>query len=322
MLRCAARRSLRRRCSSGVATVTSYQLRSHFVSNAIPMIGFGFMDQTVMVHAGNAIDLTFGVTFGLSTLSAAACGQICSDVAGVTFGGAIESLAAKCGLPDPKLSSKQQGLAVVQRVGFFGRIAGVVLGCVLGLMNLFMVDASKTQQLKLERISESQTEHSVSVSNRDREDATTVTVHGPDTDGLLASIATTLAAAGYSLAEVRGGPSDGDTIRDVFSVTKSGEQVPDDQLEQLARCVVDACRNPKQARRLQVDNEKLRNENQDLKDKLHKILHERKVSIARTDTRHVRVLSDDGSYHQEFSADDAKQQQHTEDAPPTQADPP
>ena len=30
----------------------------------------------VMLHAGNAIDATLGVTFGLSTLAAAACGQL------------------------------------------------------------------------------------------------------------------------------------------------------------------------------------------------------------------------------------------------------
>ena len=29
----------------------------------------------MMLHAGNAIDATLGVTFGLSTLAAAACGQ-------------------------------------------------------------------------------------------------------------------------------------------------------------------------------------------------------------------------------------------------------
>ncbi|KAJ8602076.1 hypothetical protein CTAYLR_001615 [Chrysophaeum taylorii] len=263
------------------------QLRAVFVCNAIPMVGFGFMDQTVMVHAGNAIDMTFGVTFGFSTLTAAAMGQICSDVAGVTFGGAIETLAAKCGLPDPKLSSSQNALRVVKRYGFAGRILGVVVGCVLGLTNLLMVDATKTQQLKLEKHDEG---HSVSVSNRERKDATTVVVEGPDTDGLLASIATTLAAAGYSLMEVRGGPV-GDKIMDVFTVTKAGQRVHDDELEYLARCVVDACRNPKQARALQVDNDRLRAENQDLRDKVDELTHERRVRIARTDTRHFRALT-------------------------------
>ena len=35
------------------------------------MVGFGLMDNTIMIHAGNLIDCTLGVTFGLSTLSAA-----------------------------------------------------------------------------------------------------------------------------------------------------------------------------------------------------------------------------------------------------------
>jgi len=273
------------------------------------MVGFGFMDQTVMVHAGNMIDLTFGVTLGLSTLSAAACGQICSDVAGVTFGGAIESLAARCGLPEPKLSGRQQSLRVVKRVGFAGRVVGVVVGCVLGLTNLLFIDASRTQQLKLEARNEA--DHSVSVSNRDRKDATTVTVVGPDTDGLVASIATTLANAGFSLVEVRGGPAsgeddDGDNdddvvvaaakdsrISDVFTVRKDGDIVDDADLDSLARLVVDACRQPKQAVALQADNKRLHEENKKLRDKLDALLHERRVTIARRGTTHLYGLPPD-----------------------------
>lgn len=47
---------------------TNKQLWRVFNRAAIPMIGFGFTDQTVMLQAGNAIDCTLGVTFGLSTL--------------------------------------------------------------------------------------------------------------------------------------------------------------------------------------------------------------------------------------------------------------
>jgi len=60
-------------------TVTKEQLRLHFRRVAVPMVGFGFMDQTIMIQAGNAIDCTLGVTLGLSTLSAAAFGQIVSN---------------------------------------------------------------------------------------------------------------------------------------------------------------------------------------------------------------------------------------------------
>ena len=35
-----------------------------------------------MLHAGNAIDATLGVTFGLSTLAAAACGQPLGGIGG------------------------------------------------------------------------------------------------------------------------------------------------------------------------------------------------------------------------------------------------
>ena len=274
---------------------TAEQLKKHFLSCAIPMIGFGFMDQTVMVHAGNMIDLSFGVYFGLSTLSAAACGQICSDVAGVTFGGAIERFATWCGLPESKLSGRQQSLRRVKQIGFFGRIAGVVLGCVLGLTNLLFIDASRTQQLKLDARNEGG-EHSVIVSNRDRKDATTVTVVGPDTDGLVASIATTLAQAGFSLVEVRGGPVPVDEdnkehrISDVFTIRKDGDIVDDGDLDSLARLVVDACRQPKQAVLLEAENSRLQAENQLLKDKLDALLHERRVKIARRNTDHVYHL--------------------------------
>ena len=47
------------------------ELSRHFLVCAVPMVGFGLMDNTIMIHAGNLIDCTLGVTFGLSTLSAA-----------------------------------------------------------------------------------------------------------------------------------------------------------------------------------------------------------------------------------------------------------
>ena len=51
---------------------TREQLKAHFISTAVPLVGFGFMDQTILLQTGNAIDCTFGVWFGCSTLAAAA----------------------------------------------------------------------------------------------------------------------------------------------------------------------------------------------------------------------------------------------------------
>ena len=56
-----------------IATVlpTTEQLRIVAFRSAIPMIGFGIMDNVVMITAGEAIDSTFGVYFGFSTMVAA-----------------------------------------------------------------------------------------------------------------------------------------------------------------------------------------------------------------------------------------------------------
>ena len=79
------------------------------------MIGFGFVDNTIMIQAGNAIDCSLGVTFGFSTLTAAAFGQVVSDASGVLFGGTLESLAKRAGVPSPGLTTAQRQLAIVQR---------------------------------------------------------------------------------------------------------------------------------------------------------------------------------------------------------------
>mmetsp|Transcript_11351 Transcript_11351/g.24078 ORF Transcript_11351/g.24078 Transcript_11351/m.24078 type:complete len:229 (+) Transcript_11351:90-776(+) len=68
-------------CLSPTATLpTSSQLQNLFLASAIPMVGFGFMDNFIMIQAGGLIDSTLGVKFGLATLTAAAMGQVVSDV--------------------------------------------------------------------------------------------------------------------------------------------------------------------------------------------------------------------------------------------------
>jgi hypothetical protein len=63
---------------------TEFQLRTLFMTSSIPMVGFGFMDNFIMIQAGGYIDATLGVKFGLATMTAAAMGQIVSDVRYVT----------------------------------------------------------------------------------------------------------------------------------------------------------------------------------------------------------------------------------------------
>jgi hypothetical protein len=220
------------------------------------MIGFGIMDQTVMIQAGNAIDCTIGVLFGLSTLSAAAIGQICSDASGVVFGGTVERLAKAAGLPSANLSAAQSKLPIVARVTWAGSFLGIILGCTIGLINLWFIDTSRSSTLKLRALNDGQDfEFTVEASNAVRPDATALTVEGPDVDGVLASMTTALTMHGCSIVEIsakRAPPKDGQIlassggVKDVFLVVdrETGEPFEDDQLEKVAQTLLEATRTP------------------------------------------------------------------------------
>ena len=93
------------------------QCRICFIHNAVPFIGFGFLDNAVMIVAGDYIDSTLGVAFHISgltslvskvygkwfttftVLAAAGLGNTMSDVVGIFFGGYVELLADRMGLP-------------------------------------------------------------------------------------------------------------------------------------------------------------------------------------------------------------------------------
>ena len=239
---------------------TRHQLFRVFSQAAVPMIGFGIMDQTVMIQAGNAIDCTIGVLFGLSTLSAAAFGQICSDASGVVFGGTVERLAKAAGLPSANLTAAQSKLPIVARMTWAGSFLGIILGCTIGLVNLLFIDTSRSSTLKLQALNEGQDfEFTVEASNALRPDATALTVQGPDVDGVLASMTTALSKQGCSIVEIsakRAPPKEKGSglglseqsagIKDVFYVVdrESGEPFEDDKLETVARALLEATRTP------------------------------------------------------------------------------
>ena len=151
------------------------QLKRHALAMAVPMVGFGFMDNLVMIQAGDLIDNSIGVAFGLATLTSAAYGQIISDVSGTLSGGAVEALATSLGLPQAKLTAQQLQLRAVkvrrrstrrapgrplndpprgarsQVSGTAGAAIGVAFGCLLGMSSLLWMDLDKAERLKRQR---------------------------------------------------------------------------------------------------------------------------------------------------------------------------
>jgi hypothetical protein len=125
-------------------------LRALFVASAVPMVGFGFMDNLVMIQAGQYIDSTLGVKFGLATMTAAAAGQVVSDVSGVLFGGTLETFLNRW-MPNPvatRLSMAQRQLPASRYASLAGAVLGVTVGCILGATTLFFVDLDARDRIQ------------------------------------------------------------------------------------------------------------------------------------------------------------------------------
>lgn len=112
------------------------------------MVGFGFIDNVTMITAGEAIDASFGVAFGLSTMAAAGFGQCVSDVAGLTGGGIVDASVAKMNLPHHGLSQAQMNGKGARIWGTVGGCIGVLCGCLLGMSCLLFMDTERAERAK------------------------------------------------------------------------------------------------------------------------------------------------------------------------------
>lgn len=136
--------------SSKIPEPPKSELRKVALNQAIPFLGFGIMDNAILIFAGDAIDSYLGVALGISTMCAAACGNIVADVAGVTFGAIIEDYCSKLGLPSPNISAGQRTLRSVRFASQGGCAAGIVIGCLIGMFPLLLIDSKRIEKKKQE----------------------------------------------------------------------------------------------------------------------------------------------------------------------------
>lgn len=122
-------------------------LQMHALYQGIPFIGFGIMDNAILIWAGDAIDTHLGALLGISTLCAAAIGNIISDVAGIGLGATIEDYCVKyIKMPMPVLTHAQRQLRSVRFAGQTGNVVGITVGCIIGMFPLYFID-SKDEKL-------------------------------------------------------------------------------------------------------------------------------------------------------------------------------
>ncbi|XP_015924958.1 transmembrane protein 65 [Parasteatoda tepidariorum] len=113
------------------------QLKAIAAHSAMPFIGFGFLDNLIMILAGDYIDTTIGVTFGISTMAAAGLGNTLSDVAGIGSAFYVERIASKIGVEAPSITPAQASSSRTRWCINLGRALGVTIGCLLGMFPLF-----------------------------------------------------------------------------------------------------------------------------------------------------------------------------------------
>lgn len=122
-----------------------------FLASALPFVGFGFLDNFLMIICGEYIDTTLCVAFSFSTMAAAALGNTISDCAGIFSGGAVESLAAKCGVEEPFLEREQRNMFITKVWQYCGQVIGIIIGCALGCCPLLWLDPKAAERMKKDR---------------------------------------------------------------------------------------------------------------------------------------------------------------------------
>jgi hypothetical protein len=122
------------------------QLAFVFLETGLPYIGFGFVDNFVMLVAGETIETFFGAAFCLSTMAAAGLGNAVSDVMGIGLADRIERTCgrflAAFGINPPKLTASQWAQRSVHITQLMSKLICIFLGCILGMCPLLFRNTS------------------------------------------------------------------------------------------------------------------------------------------------------------------------------------
>ncbi|XP_053957709.1 transmembrane protein 65 isoform X2 [Anastrepha ludens] len=127
---------------------TMADLRRICVVNAVPFLAFGFLDNFVMIVAGDSIESIFGAFMCISTMAAAGLGNTVSDILGIGSAYYVERGCEMMGFRLPDLTPIQMEMKSSRHAANLGRIVGITIGCLLGMMPLmFMKKKDKTENV-------------------------------------------------------------------------------------------------------------------------------------------------------------------------------
>jgi hypothetical protein len=111
----------------------------------LPFVGFGFLDNAVMILAGDVIDRSVGFFLGCSVLASAAMGNVVSGMMGMQLHGSIERLVHFFKLPIPTLTDEQRKSKRVFFAGHIGGTIGIATGLTLGMLPLLFLSDKEAE---------------------------------------------------------------------------------------------------------------------------------------------------------------------------------
>ncbi|CAG9803075.1 unnamed protein product [Chironomus riparius] len=116
--------------------------------NSLPFVGFGFLDNFTMIIAGDYIEYSVGTVMTISTMAAAALGNTISDVLGIGSAVYVERIVEVIGIRPPDLTPIQMEMKSARRASNFGRVFGIVVGCLLGMIPLIFMKNKEEEDTK------------------------------------------------------------------------------------------------------------------------------------------------------------------------------
>ncbi|XP_037807487.1 uncharacterized protein LOC119600955 [Lucilia sericata] len=131
---------LKKKAAEKAANPSSSDLWKIFFVNAVPFVGFGFLDNFTMIIAGDYIEHIFGTFMCISTMAAAGLGNTISDVLGIGSAYYVERGCEYLGLKPPDLTPIQMEMKSSRRAANYGRIIGITVGCLVGMFPLLFMD--------------------------------------------------------------------------------------------------------------------------------------------------------------------------------------
>lgn len=107
---------------------------------AVPCFTFGFLDNAIMLVAGEQIEAHLGVSLGLSAMACAAAGNVIADTTGQVSGGTVERWLRPV-FQAPNLSAAQCASRRVSVVRAVAGALGIAVGCICGSFPLLFYES-------------------------------------------------------------------------------------------------------------------------------------------------------------------------------------